>query len=150
MRAMIFRSDDCCPIGSVVKDMAAQYGFDWMPLLSYPLPSDAAVVLVARYGDENVFASLSEKCGVWNSERGTACACYELGLGNPPLHQEYDGESLTDWMLTERYYYGQGEICFESAPAFSDAELCMFRPVLADAMKELRRCENEDRAGLGG
>ena len=150
MSAMIFRSDDCCPIGSVVKDMAAQYGFDWMPLPSYPLPSDAAVVLVARYGDENVFASLSEKCGVWNSERGTACACYELGLGNPLSPQEDEGESLTDWMLTERYYYGKGEICFESSPDILDAELCIFRPVLEDAMKALWSCEKKDRAGLGG
>ena len=127
--------------------MAADYGFEWMPLPSYPLPFEASVVLVAHPGEDSVFDSLSEKCGVWNSETQMACACYELGLGNPPLHQEYDGESLTDWMLAERYYYEQGEICFESAPAISDAELCIFKPVLADAMKELRRCENEDRAG---
>lgn len=130
--------------------MAAQYGFEWMPLPSYPLPFEASVVLVAHPGEDSVFDSLSEKCGVWNSEMGTACACYELGLGNPLSPQEDEGESLTDWMLTERYYYGKGEICFESSPDILDAELCIFRHVLEDAMKELRRCENGDRAGLGG
>lgn len=150
MSTMIFRSDTSSPIGGIVKTMAADYGFEWMPLPSYPLPSDASVVLVARSDEDRVFDSLSEKCGVWNSETQTACACYELGLGNPLSPQEDEGESLTDWMLTERYYYGRVEICFESSPDINDAELCIFRPVLEDAMKEMRRCENEDRAGHGG
>ena len=123
------------------KAMAADYGFEWMPLSSYPLPSDALVVLVARSGEDRVFDSLSEKCGVWNSETQMACACYELGLGNPLSPQEDEGESLTDWMLTERYDYGQLEFCFESSPAILDAEVC--NPILADIFHELNLAEEK-------
>ena len=55
MSAIIFRSDDSCPIGGIVKTMAADYGFEWMPLPSYPLPFEASVVLVAHPGEDSVF-----------------------------------------------------------------------------------------------
>lgn len=129
-----FRSDDSSAVGHAVRMKAAQYGFEWMPLPNYPLTSDAAVVLVALAGEKERFASLSEKCGVWNREERTACACHEVGLGKTPAVQEDEGESLTDWMWTEWYYYGKYEICFESSPNIPEAELGVFKSMLDEAM----------------
>lgn len=135
--AFTFRSDDSSVVGHAVRMKAAQYGFGWMPLPNYPLTSDAAVVLVALSGEKDCFNSLSEKCGVWNSEMEMACACYELGLGKTPTDQEDDGESLTDWMWTELFYYGKNEICFEGSSNIPEAELGVFESALDEAMGAL-------------
>ena len=144
-KRLVFRSMAGSQVGDVVKTLATGSGFEWMPLPVYPLSSDAAVVIVAPAGVESVFDALRDKCGVWNEETMTACACYELRLSatNPPT--EEISESLTDWMFTERYFYGKEEFCFESPDVFIESDLDIFKSKLAETIRELGNCEMKIR-----
>ena len=130
-------SRGCGSIGGIIKRIANEYGFLWRELPDFPLARNAAIVLVATAGDEKMFSVLSGKCGVWDEKEQTACACYELEVGNGVYDAMSDKESLTDWILTEYDFYGQTEIGFEGADGLSAEQLQEFETVLERALKEL-------------
>lgn len=144
-KRLVFRSMAGSPVGDIVKTLATASGFGWMPLPAYPLSSDAAVVLVTPAGGESTFDALREKCGVFNDETMTACACYEMRIGATNMPQERIGESLSDWIFTERYFYGQEEFCFEYSDVFLESDLDIFKSMLAATMHELANCEMKIR-----
>lgn len=63
---LVLMSRDGGPIHGIVKNLAGKHGFLWRGLSDFPLPRNAAIVLVAPAGDEKMFSVLSSKCGVWN------------------------------------------------------------------------------------
>jgi len=146
-----FGKDETCPVvlmsryGSpihvIVKRTAGEHGFLWRELSNPPLTRNAAIILVAPAGDKKVFNELSDKCGIWNEKEQTACACYELEVGNDISasrnQHESDKESLTDWLLTEYYFYGQNEIGFEGADGLSVEQLDEFEAMLECSLQEL-------------
>ena len=130
-------SRGCGSIGGIIKRIANEYGFLWRELPDFPLVRDAAIVLVAPAGDEKMFGVLSDKCGVWDEKKQTACACYELEVGNGDDSAVSDKESLTDWILTEYDFYGRKEIGFEGADGLSAGQLQEFETMLERALQEL-------------
>ncbi len=139
--------DETCPIAlmsrgggsidGVIKHIADEYDILWHELPDFPLSRNAAIVLVAPAGDEKMFSVLSDKCGVWDEKEQTACACYELEVGNGACAAMSDKESLTDWILTEYDFYGQKEIGFEGADGLSAGQLQEFETMLERALQEL-------------
>lgn len=134
---LVLMSRDGGPIHGIVKNLAGKHGFLWRGLSDFPLPRNAAIVLVAPAGDEKMFSVLSSKCGVWNENEQTACACYELEVGNGVHATMSDKESLTDWILTEYDFYGQSEIGFEGADGLTVEQLQDFETVLERTLLEL-------------
>lgn len=134
-------SRDGSLIGGIIKRLAGDFGFQWYELPDYPLSRNAAIVLVAPVGDEKSFRALSDKCGVWDEEKQTACACYELEVGKEVDVSENqkasDKESLTDWILTEYDFYGQNRIGFEGADEWSLEQLQGFAAILKHTLQEL-------------
>ena len=144
-KRLVFRSRAGSPVGDLVKTLARASGFEWKPLPAYPLSPDAAVVLIAPAGEESTFEALRVKCGVFNDVTMTACACYELRIGATNSSTEDIGESLIDWMFTERYFYGQKEFCFEYPDVFLESDLDLLKSMLAENMRELANCEMKIR-----
>lgn len=136
---LVLMSRDGGSINGIVKNLAGKHGFQWRGLSDFPLPRNAAIVLVAPAGDEKMLSVLSGKCGVWNENEQRACACYELEVGNGVHATMSDKESLTDWILTEYDFYGQNEIGFEGAYGLSAEQLQEFETVLERTLLELMK-----------
>jgi hypothetical protein len=143
-RPIVFLSREDSLIGNAVKSLAKRFGVEWRIAPEYPLSPNASVVLVAPTDDPKVIEELSSKCGVLDAKTMTACACYELVLDKNCHGTDQsavdDGESLTDWILTEIHYYGRNEICFEGPENLSMSELDMFETALALTIRELIEC----------
>lgn len=136
---LVLMSKADSPIHGIVKNLAGKHGFLWRGLSDFPLSRNAAIVLVAPAGDEEMFSVLSSKCGVWNENEQTACACYELEVGNGVHVTMSDKESLTDWILTEYDFYGQNEIGFGCSDGLSQEQLQEFESALECTLIELIR-----------
>ncbi len=142
-RPVVFLSREGSLIGNAVKSLAKGFGVEWRTAPEYPLPSSASVVLVASTDAPKVLDELSSKCGVWDAKTMTACASYELVLEKSSQNTDKsvdNGESLTDWILTEIHYYGRHEICFEGPENPSLSELYIFERALAQTIHELIEC----------
>jgi len=140
---IVLMSRDGGSIHGIVKHLAGEHGFLWRELPDFPLSRNAAIVLVVPAGDEKMFSVLSDKCGVWDEKAQTACACYELEVGNGGYttgNQDESGEeSLTDWILTEYDFYGQNEIGFEGSDELSVEQLQDFETILERTLRELTK-----------
>lgn len=134
---IVLMSREDSPIHGIVKRLADKYGFLWHQMPNFPLSRNAAIVLVASTGDKKMFSELSDKCGVWNQNEQTACACYELEVGNGVPVLMSDDEPLTDWILAESVFYEQNKIGFEGANELSAEQLCEFETVLEYTLLEL-------------
>lgn len=134
-------------IDKIIKHNADEYGFLWRELSDFPLSRNAAIVLVAPAGDEKMFSELSDKCGVWDEKGQTACACYELEVGNDVYAAMSDKESLTDWILTEYDFYGQNEIGFEGVDGLSAEQLQEFETILERTLQELIKSFAAEKGG---
>ena len=79
----------------------------------------------------------------------TACACYELILDKSPKVADKAAvdncESLTDWFLSEYFFYGRNEFCFEGPENLSMSELEMFETTLAQTIRELIKCLEDNK-----
>lgn len=152
-----FDKDETCPlvlmsrdggsIHGIVKRLADKHGFTWRGLPEFPLPRNAAIVLVVPACDEKAFSVLSAKCGVWNEKEQTACACYELEVGKVVHATMSDKESLADWILAEYDFYGQNEIGFEGADGLSAEQLQELETVLERTLLELTKSFMVERIG---
>ena len=148
-RPVVFLSREDSLIGNSVKFLAKRFGVEWRTAPEYPLSSAASVVLVAPTNDPKVLEELSSKCGVWNAKTMTACACYELILDKSPKVADKAAvdncESLTDWFLSEYFFYGRNEFCFEGPENLSMSELEMFETTLAQTIRELIKCLEDNK-----
>lgn len=145
-RPVTFRSREGSLIGNAVKSLAKVLGVEWRTTPEYPLPPSASVVLVAPTDDPVVLEELSSKSGVLDVKTMTACACYELVLDKSCQDADQsvdDGETLTDWILTEYFWYGRNVFCFEGPDDISKSDLVKFETALASALAELAKCLEE-------
>lgn len=148
-RPVVFLSREGSFIGNAVKSLAKGFGVEWRTAPEYPLSSSAAVVLVAPVNDLEMLEELSSKCGVWDEKKLTACACYKLVLEKSCQDTDKsavdNGESLTDWLLSEYFFYGRNEFCFEGPEKLSISELDMFETALAQTIRELIKCHESSK-----
>ena len=150
VRPLTFLSRTGSFIGDAVKSLAKGFGVEWRIAPKYPLPPTASVVLVAPTNDLKILEEISSKCGVWDAKTMAACACYELILDQSPKAADEaaidDGESLTDWLLSEYFLYGRNEFCFEGPDNLSKSDLGKLETALAPAVGELaKRVEENDK-----
>ncbi len=134
---LVLMSRDAGSINGIVKRLAGKHGLLWRELPDYPLARNAAIVLVAPAGDGKMFDVLSDRCGVWDKNDQSACAFYELEVGDGDRIAISGVESLSDWLFVEYYYYAQNEFGFEGADGLTGEQLQEFETVLERALMEL-------------